>query len=301
MANIAVKITTIKREAREKLSEGRRVTDMREVEGKTAFISGGASGIGRGMARAFANAGMKVMIGDIEQAPMQALVFELRQAGADADCVRVDVTDRDAVMAAADATQARFGKVHVVCNNAGVLVDGRSEKVDMDNWNWVVDVNLWGVVYGFQAFIPRILAHGEGGHVVNTASMAGMVNFRGSGPYNATKFAVVALSETLMEEHKKDNLGVSVLCPGAVNTKIAESGRNRQGRYGGTDDSVNAPMAALLPDAIDPDIVGRQVLEAIRDDQPYIFTDPGLRRHIAERFRRIGLGFDWAESCEALK
>lgn len=171
----------------------------------------------------------------------------------------------------------------------------------MENWTWVVDVNLWGVVYGLQAFVPLIQSHGEGGHVVNTASMAGMVNFRGSGPYNATKFAVVSLSETLMEEHKKDNLGVSVLCPGAVDTKIAESGRNRQGRYGGIDSSVNAPMAALLPDALDPNIVGRQVLEAIRDDQPYIFTDPTLRRHIAERFRRLNAGFDWADECESLK
>ncbi|MBV1879044.1 MAG: SDR family NAD(P)-dependent oxidoreductase [Pseudomonadales bacterium] len=274
---------------------------MENVKGKVAFITGGASGMGFGMAKAFCNAGMKVMIGDIEQQPMDRAVAELQKAGAEAACVKVDVSNRDEVFAAAEATIETFGKVHVLCNNAGVLVDGRSEKVDVDNWNWVVDVNLWGVVNGLQAFLPLIRSHGEEGHVVSTSSMAGMVNFRGSGPYNATKFAVVALSETLMEEHKKDNLGVSVLCPGAVNTKIAESGRNRQGQYGGTDDNINAPMAALLPDALDPDIVGRQVLEAILDDQPYIFTDPSLRRHVSERFRRLNEGFDWADNCEALK
>ncbi|MBL4866240.1 MAG: SDR family NAD(P)-dependent oxidoreductase [Pseudomonadales bacterium] len=274
---------------------------MKEVKGKVAFITGGGSGIGLGMARAFCNAGMKVMIGDIEQEPMERAVAELTKSGGEAAYVQVDVSDRDSMFAAADATIETFGKVHVLCNNAGVLVDGRSEKVDVDNWNWVVDVNIWGVVNGLQAFLPLIRSHGEEGHVVSTSSMAGMVNFRGSGPYNATKFAVVALAETLMEEHKKDNLGVSVLCPGAVNTKIAESGRNRQGQYGGTDDNVNAPMAKLLPEALDPNIVGKQVLEAILDDQPYIFTDPSLRRHIAERFRRLNAGFDWADNCEALK
>ncbi|MBV1906899.1 MAG: SDR family NAD(P)-dependent oxidoreductase [Pseudomonadales bacterium] len=274
---------------------------MQDVKGKVAFITGGASGIGLGMARAFCQAGMHVMIGDIEQAPMEKAVTELKENGGSAACVPVDVSDREAVFAAAKATIDTFGKVHVLCNNAGVLVDGRSEKVDVDNWNWVVNVNLWGVVNGLQAFLPLIRSHGEEGHVVSTASMAGMVNFRGSGPYNATKFSVVALSETLMEEHKKDNLGVSVLCPGAVNTKIAESGRNRQGEYGGTDDSINAPMAALLPDALDPNTVGRQVLEAILEDQPYIFTDPRSRRHVAERFRRIAAGFDWADNCKALK
>jgi len=274
---------------------------MKNLKGKVAFITGGASGIGFGMAKAFCNAGMKVMIADIEHEPMQNAVAQLTQDGAEAACVQVDVSNRDTVFAAAEATIEAFGKVHVLCNNAGVLVDGRSEKVNADNWNWVVDVNLWGVVNGLQAFLPLIQSHGDGGHVVNTSSMAGMVNFRGTGPYNATKFAVVALSETLMEEHKKDNLGISVLCPGAVNTKIAESGRNRQGEYGGVDGSVNAPMAALLPDALDPSIVGRQVLEAIVDDQPYIFTDPSLRRHITERFRRLNAGFDWADNCQALK
>ncbi len=274
---------------------------MKDVKGKVAFITGGASGIGLGMARAFSAAGMKVMIGDIEQAPMQRAVDELKAKGAEAACVKLDVSSRDEMFAAARATIDAFGKVHVICNNAGVLVDGRSEKVDMKQWEWLVNVNLWGVVNGMQAFIPLINSHGEGGHVVNTASMAGMVSFKGSGPYNATKFAVVALSEALMHEHAKDNLGVSVLCPGAVNTKIAISGRNRPTEYGGEDPTENKSMASLLPTALDPDIVGRQVLEAIRDNQPYIFTDPSLRRHIAERTSRIMAGYDWADQCQALK
>lgn len=275
---------------------------MRDVKGKVAFITGGASGMGLGMARAFADAGMKVMIGDIEQGPLDRAVAELEQKGAAAAGVRVDVTQQDQLQAAAEATLAAFGKVHVLCNNAGVGVGGRSESANMRNWRWVVDVNLWGVVYGLQAFVPLILSHGEEGHVVNTASMAGMYGLRGGGPYNATKFAVVGISETMMAEHRNDRLGVSVLCPGIVATNIGSSARNRPERYGGAvDPSAKDRSAAALAKGLDPDIVGRQVLEAILDDQPYIFTDPGLRYLIERRSRHVLAGYDWAAKCEALR
>lgn len=275
---------------------------MKNVTGKVAFITGGASGMGLGMARAFADAGMKVMIGDIEQAPLDRAVAELKQKGAAAAGVRVDVTQEDQVQAAAKATLAAFGKVHVLCNNAGVAVGGRSESANMRNWRWVVDVNLWGVVYGLQAFVPLILSHGEEGHVVNTASMAGMYGLRGSGPYNATKFAVVGISETMMAEHRGGKLGVSVLCPGIVATNIGASARNRPDRYGGaTDPSAKDRTAAALAKGLSPDIVGRQVLEAILDDQPYIFTDPGLRYLIERRDRHLLAGYDWAAKCKALE
>ena len=275
---------------------------MKDVAGKVAFITGGASGMGLGMARAFGAAGMKVMIADIEKGPMDAAVAELKLKGIDAAGVVTDVADRDSVFAAADATIEAFGKVHVLCNNAGIGVSGKSDKCSVENWQWVMDVNLWGVIYGLQAFVPLIESHGEGGHVMSTSSMAGMVNFRYMGPYNATKFAVVAIMETMMEEHRDDNLGVSVLCPGVVATNIASGTRNRQEQYGGQREARDLDAnAEMLGKGLDPDIVGEQVLEAIIDDAPYIFTDPSMRKYINKRFERLSAGYDWADNCQALK
>ena len=275
---------------------------MKDVAGKVAFITGGASGMGLGMAKAFGAAGMKVMIGDIEQEALDSSVAALKESGIDAAGIKVDVADRDSVFAAAKATIDTFGKVHVLCNNAGIGVSGKSEKCAMENWEWVMDVNVWGVIYGLQAFVPLIESHGEGGHVMSTASMAGMVSFRYMGPYNATKFAVVTIMETMMEEHRKDNLGISVLCPGVVATNIASGTRNRQDRYGGAREARDLEEnAEMLAKGLDPDIVGEQVLEAIIDDQPYIFTDPNMRKFIMKRHERLMEGYDWADNCAALK
>jgi NAD(P)-dependent dehydrogenase (short-subunit alcohol dehydrogenase family) len=275
---------------------------MKDVAGKVAFITGGASGMGLGMARAFGAAGMKVMIADIEKGPMDAAVAELKLKGIEAAGVVTDVANRDSVFAAADATIEQFGKVHVLCNNAGIGVSGKSDKCSIENWQWVMDVNLWGVIYGLQAFVPLIESHGEGGHVMSTASMAGMVSFRYMGPYNATKFAVVTIMETMMEEHRDDNIGVSVLCPGVVATNIASGTRNRQDKYGGAREARDLDAnAEMLGKGLDPDIVGEQVLEAIIDDAPYIFTDPSMRKYINKRFERLSAGYDWADNCQALK
>jgi NAD(P)-dependent dehydrogenase (short-subunit alcohol dehydrogenase family) len=275
---------------------------MKNVEGKVAFITGGASGMGLGMARAFAKAGMKVMIGDIEAGPAQKAADELKGKGLDAACVQVDVTKQESMQAAAEQTFKTFGKVHVLCNNAGVAVGGYSETCNMRNWKWVVDVNLWGVVYGLQAFVPRILEQDEGGHVVSTASMAGMVGLRGAGPYNATKFAVVGMMETCAADHRKHNIDASVLCPGIVATNIGNSGRNRPEEYGGTvKPSDKDNTAAMLAQGLNPDIVGDLVLEAIRENQFYIFTDPSLKHLIETRCERIIAGYDWAANCKSLK
>ncbi|MEQ1888018.1 MAG: SDR family NAD(P)-dependent oxidoreductase [Alphaproteobacteria bacterium] len=275
---------------------------MKDVKGKVAFITGGASGMGLGMARAFAAAGMKVMIGDIEAAPAQRAVDELKAKGLEAACVQADVTSLESMQAAAKKTVDTFGKVHVICNNAGVAVGGYSETCSIRNWNWVVDVNLWGVVYGLQAFVPLILSHGEGGHVVSTASMAGMIGLRGAGPYNATKFAVVGMMETFAADHRKDNIGASVLCPGVVATNIGNSARNRPEEYGGAaKPNARDRTAEMLAKGLDPDIVGKQVLEAMQEDQFYIFTDPGLRNLIESRNQRILEGYDWAANCKALE
>ncbi len=275
---------------------------MKDVKGKVAFVTGGASGMGLGMARAFAAAGMKVMIGDIEAGPAQKAADELKAKGLEAAWVRVDVTKLEDVQAAAKKTIETFGKVHVLCNNAGIGVFGKSETCDMRNWHWVVDVNLWGVVNGLQVFVPLILSHGEGGHVVTTSSMAGMIGLRGAGPYNATKFAVVGIAETMMAEHRNTGLGVSVLCPGAVATNIATSTRNRQDKYGGAaPPSKKEKIADTLANGLHPDHVGKQVLEAIIDNQPYIFTDPSMRKLIETRHRRLMAGYDWADKCKALE
>ncbi len=274
---------------------------MKDVKGKVAFITGGASGMGLGMARAFAAAGMKVMIGDIEAGPAQAAVDELKAKGYTAACVKVDVTKLEDMHAAARKTIDAFGKVHVICNNAGVGCGGRSETAKMRNWQWVVDVNLWGVVNGLQAFVPLIQSHGEGGHVVSTASVAGMISIPGTGPYNATKYAVVGIMETMMAEQKDTNLGISVLCPGLVATNLGTSARNRQDQYGGAaKPNPKDAIAGSLSDGLDPDIVGRLVLEAIQDNQPYIFTNPALGFMMENRFKNIAAGHAWAEKSKAL-
>jgi NAD(P)-dependent dehydrogenase (short-subunit alcohol dehydrogenase family) len=275
---------------------------MKDVKGKVAFVTGAASGMGLGMARAFADAGMKVMMADIEDAPLQREVAAIKAKGGDVAGIQLDVTKFEAVRAAAKRTVGTFGKVHVLCNNAGIGVFGKSETANIKNWQWVVDVNLWGVVYGLQAFVPLILSHGEEGHIVSTASMAGMIGLPGAGPYNATKFAVVGIMETMMAENRKTHLGISVLCPGAVATNIASSTRNRQDEYGGAaPPSSKERIAEILAQGLHPDAVGRQVLEAIIDNQPYIFTDPTMRAMIESRHRRLMAGYDWADKCRALQ
>ncbi len=275
---------------------------MKDVKGKVAFVTGAASGMGLGMARAFANAGMKVMMADIEDGPLQREAAALKAQGGEVAAMQLDVTRMEAVHAAAKRTVGTFGKVHVLCNNAGIGVFGKSETANIRNWQWVIDVNLWGVIYGLQAFVPLILSHGEEGHVVSTASMAGMVGLAGAGPYNATKFAVVGIMETMMAENRKSQLGISVLCPGAVATNIASSTRNRQDEYGGAaPPSSKEKIADVLAQGLHPDAVGRQVLEAILDNQPYIFTDPTMRRLIESRHKRLMAGYDWADKCKSLQ
>ena len=191
---------------------------MQDLRGKVAFITGGASGIGFSMAEAFGAEGMAVMLADIEAEALERAVEDLRSRQIRAEGVVADVASRASIKAAAEATIAAFGKVHVVCNNAGVGAGGPFGSFPPGDWDWVIDVNLKGVVYGMEVFEPLIAAHGEGGHFVNTASLAGMVSPPGMEPYCATKFAVVAMSEGWAGQLAPRNIGVSVLCPGFVKT-----------------------------------------------------------------------------------
>jgi NAD(P)-dependent dehydrogenase (short-subunit alcohol dehydrogenase family) len=275
---------------------------MQDLKGKVAFITGGASGIGLAMARAFGREGMSVMIADIEGQALQAAVERLRSEQVRAEGVVADVTRRDSLRAAALETIARFGKVHVVCNNAGVGAGGMLGQVPERDWNWVIDVNLYGVVHGMEIFTPLILSHGEGGHFVNTASMAGMLSGLGFSPYAASKFAVVTMSEGLAMQLKPLGIGVSVLCPGWVRTRINASGRNRPERYGPTrtpdPDSPAAALAAYIDESLrsglDPAEVAARVLTAIREDELYVFTHPQMRAAMEERFAAISAAMDRA-------
>src|SRR3954464_12956145 len=205
---------------------------MRELAGKTAFVTGGAGGIGFALGRAFAEAGMKVMLADIETEALSAAVKSLHNVGPAVRGIVCDVADAANVDRAASETIEIFGNVHVVCNNAGVAAAGGIDNISLDNWRWVLDVNLMGVLHGVRAFLPHIRSHGEGGHFVNTASMAGMDGGLGFSPYTASKFAVVGMSEGLAMQLQPHGIGVTVLCPHFVRTGIGASGRNRQPRHG---------------------------------------------------------------------
>lgn len=276
---------------------------MEDLQGKTAFITGGASGIGFAMAKAFGAAGMNIMLADIEREPLEKALEDLRQRQIKAEGVHCDVTERASIEDAAKATIEAFGKVHVVCNNAGVGAGGPIGTLQPGDWDWTIGVNLMGVVYGVEAFLPLIRAHGEGGHFVNTASMAGMVSPPGMEPYCATKFAVVAMSEGWAGQLAPENIGVSVLCPGFVNTRIFESSRTRQDKFGQakpTDSEMPSAGEQLVKAGISADIVGACVLEAVRDNDLYIFTHPDMRSAVEQRFERIMQGFDKAAGRKAL-
>jgi len=273
---------------------------MRELAGRTAFVTGGAAGIGLALGRAFAQSGMKVMLADIEADALQAAVKSLQEISPDVSGTICDVADAESVERAAQASFEAFGRVHVVCNNAGVAAGGGIDHISLDNWRWVIDVNLMGVLHGIKGFLPHIRAHGEGGHIVNTASMAGMQTGLGFSPYGATKFAVVSMSEGLSLELKPHGIGVSVLCPSFVRTRIGESGRNRPERYGRPQPLDPAsPAAAMVAEiarnidaGLEPDAVAARVLTAIREDELYIFTHPGMRAEVEPRFAAILAAMD---------
>ena len=272
---------------------------MRELSGKAAFVTGGASGIGLAISRTLAQTGMKIMIADFEEAALAGAVKTLKSIGPDVRGVKCDVTDPNSVNHAAKISCEAFGKVHLLCNNAGVLATGGIDSISLEEWRWVLDVNVMGVLHGIHAFLPHMRAHSEGGHIVNMASMAGMQSGLGFSPYSASKFAVVNMSEGLAMELKPLGIGVSVVCPGFVRTKIMEGERNRPIRYGSarSQSSKNvsfARLSQLVQSGIDPSDVASRVLDAIQNDKLYVFTHPERRPEVETRFAAILAAFDKA-------
>ncbi len=267
------------------------MSGLAHLAGKVAVVTGGASGIGRGIAEALIAEGMQVVIADIEQVALDATATEIRAVG-----VRCDVASLQSVQALADEVRGRFGTVHVVCNNAGVGSGAKVSDMTTADWDWILGVNLKGVIHGVQAFLPMLQANPDGGRLVNTASMSGLRVRPGAGGYAVTKFGIVALSETLALElgMEGSKVGVTVLCPGMVHTNIKSSLRNRpaglpQGAFADYDiaqTELGARMRWL--ESID---VGRIVVRAIRNGDLYAITHPEQVTEVEERHRRMEAAF----------
>lgn len=266
---------------------------MHDISGKTAIVTGAASGIGLGIATALAESGANVVMADIQKDAVEAAAHRLSGTNKQVLPVRVDVTTEQSVVDALAEAERKFGKLHIACNNAGVPMHGvKLVDVAPEDWEFVIGVNMWGIIHGIRHFVPAILKHGEEGHVVNTASVAGVQNRRGThqGPYSMSKYAALSLTEALEHELEGSNIGVSVLCPGPINTNIARGARNRPDHLGGghvreSDERVLAER--LATQGLDPKIVGERVVDAIRTRTFYAFVGAVPADVIRARHRRI--------------
>jgi NAD(P)-dependent dehydrogenase (short-subunit alcohol dehydrogenase family) len=265
---------------------------MEDLAGKVAFVTGGASGIGLAMARSFAAEGARVFLADIEAGALEKAEEELRAGGAEVAGVQCDVSDPASMNAAADAAIEAFGKVHILCNNAGVSPSGALDETTPEDWKWCVGVNLMGVAHGIQALVPKIKAQGEGGHVVNTASVAGLMALPTIGIYAATKSAVIAISEVLRGELEPFGIGVSVVCPAFVNTRLHEGHRNRPAELGPGPAEPDAFIAQSLATGTDPQVIGDRVVRGIKRGDFYVFPHPDFKMGFQMRADQILQAFD---------
>lgn len=264
---------------------------MKDLAGRVAVVTGGGSGIGSGMCRAFAAAGIRVVVADVDDASAEAVAASMREVGGTAVAIAADVSRRADVEALAERALAEYGGVDIVCNNAGVLVGGPMLETTEDDWQWLLSVNLMGVVHGCQVFAPLLLERGQG-HIVNTASVGGFLSFPNLAIYCTSKFAVVGYSEALYMELAPRGVGVSILCPGKVHTGLSGADRLRPERFaraGGTSQELGD-----LSDGMDPIEVGRRVLRGIESDATYIFTHGEFRDYFDTRFTGVMAAFDTA-------
>jgi NAD(P)-dependent dehydrogenase (short-subunit alcohol dehydrogenase family) len=257
-----------------------------DLRGKTSVVTGAASGIGRALALRFAREGANVIVADLDGAGMEAVAAEARGLGVKALTVPTDVSELAQVEALAARAFETFGAVHVLCNNAGVAAWGGLESATHRDWQWVLGVNLWGVIHGVEAFVPRMIARGEPGHIVNTASMAGLIASKGLGVYNTSKYAVVGLSETLAKDLKPYRIGVSVLCPMGVETRIRQSDRNRPAALR-NERAVGGEPVELIGRYLAPEAVADMVLAAMRGNELYVITHDESLEPLRRRSERL--------------
>jgi NAD(P)-dependent dehydrogenase (short-subunit alcohol dehydrogenase family) len=256
------------------------------MKGRTAVITGGASGIGRALCLVFAREGANVVVADVDEAGMAETVAGVGRMGRRSLAVKTDVSRLGDVLALADRAFEELGAVHVVCNNAGVALWGSLESVTHKDWEWAMGVNLWGVIHGVEAFVPRMVAQKQPGHIVNTASMAGLIASEGLGVYNTTKYAVVGLSETLQKDLRRHDIGVSVLCPMGVTTAIRQSDRNRPAALR-NEGPERAGAVELIGRYLTPEHVAERVLRAVYDNRLYVITHEEGLAPLRRRFERM--------------
>ena len=267
---------------------------MQDLADRTAVVTGGGSGIGKALALAFADEGMHVAVADIDENAARAVADDVAARGVRSLAVQTDVADADAVNQLADLVYQTFGNAHIVCNNAGVATFKPTYELSEADWDWVLDVDLYGVIYGVLAFLPRMLAAGEPGHFVNTSSIAGVVPaiIPDIIPYTAAKHGVVGLCEAMQLDLQDTNIGVSVVCPGGVTTRIAQAGRARQSRYGGAETSEPVTGQGEPVEAMAPEALAAQVLAAIRNEHLYVLSHPELQPAMESRYERLFQAID---------
>ena len=270
---------------------------MEHIDGKVAFITGGASGIGLGLAKVMVNAGAKVVMADIRQDHLDEAVEWFGRNGQKNSvlAIRLDVSDRAAYANAAEQSLRAFGKLHILVNNAGMGIGGSIKEARFDDWDWGLGVMLGGVINGITTCLPHLFAHGEGGHIVNTSSMAALVPVRNFSIYGTAKMAMIGLSECLRTDLAEDNIGASAFCPGPVQSNIRESGKTRPDKYRHNSGfAAQEQQLAARPNSplwMDPIECGERILQGIRRNDLYIFTHPEFREGAAERFEAMLAAF----------
>ena len=274
---------------------------MKTIQNKVVFITGGGHGIGLSLGKVFAGHGAKVVLADIDEERLNTAKALLAESGFDVETIVCDVARAESVKSAAEFTVERFGKVHIVINNAGVSLAGKPGSIPLEDWRWIVDINLMGVVYGVEVFVPLIKSHGEGGYIINTASMAGHIAGPSMSPYHATKYAVVGYSESIRQDLQAENIGVSVLCPAWVRTDIHNAGINKPSlaRQSASDKQAFDPgvsgFAAVIESGIAPDALAQWVYECMLAERFYIFSHPSMTQHIETRAGNIAADYSAIE------